>query len=248
MGPPPRRKRGGMVALLVIGGLVLLGCLGYGVKMIASGVGGGDSAKRGSSDGGSSSRDSSRGGSSGGGSSNAFPAAEYKLTVPKTLLDGEYTLLQDMSESEGSKLTQESTSTTRADGAAIGQYTAQGASGGKVVVLSGFYGQVKRPDQERGSVLRGAATAENARVEQPAQDVTPAGADTTVECAVLSAAGAGAGQRVLFPMCAWGDENTVAGVAFMDTARLDGKAGDFDLAQAAKDTLKIRTETRTPIS
>ncbi|PRH80170.1 hypothetical protein C6N75_05505 [Streptomyces solincola] len=219
--PPPRKGRGGTVALLVIGGLVVLGALGYGVKSIADGVGGVSS-------------------------SGAFPKAEYKLTVPKSLLDGEYTLLQDLSGTEGAALTGKTSADTRADGAAIGQYTAQGEQGGKVIVLSGFHGQVKKPHLERGSVLRGAATAENATVAKPAEDVTPTGSDTAIECAVLSAEGAD-GSPVLFPMCAWGDANTVAGVAFMDTAATDAQAGDFDLAEAAERTVAIRAEVRTPI-
>ncbi|MFF8287854.1 hypothetical protein ACF068_01315 [Streptomyces sp. NPDC016309] len=216
--PPPRKKRTGLVVGIVAGSLVLLGCLGYGVKMVVDGSGGG----------------------------TPFPAATHKLVVPKTLVGGEYTLAQDMSGTEGKKLLEDTySSTVRTDGAAVAQYTAQKDGAVKALVVSGYYGQVKRPDTERRSLLRGAGTAQNAKIEQPAKDVTPAGSDVKVECEVLS--NTEAGNEVTFPMCAWGDDNTVAGVGVVDASRLDQKPGDIDLAAAAELTLKVREEMRKPI-
>ncbi|GGU53985.1 hypothetical protein GCM10010274_48830 [Streptomyces lavendofoliae] len=218
MPQPPRKKRTGLVVGLVAGALVLFGCLGYGVKMVFDAAGG----------------------------DTPFPAATHKLTVPRKLVDGQYTLAQDMSGTEGKKLLDESYSPfARTDGAAVAQYTAEQDGAVKALVVSGYYGQIKRPDTERGSLLRGAGTAQNAKIEIPAKDVTPAGAEVKVECEVLS--NTEAGNKVTFPMCAWADGNTAVGVGVVDGATLAREPGDIDLAAAAEVTLKVRAEMRTPI-
>lgn len=215
---PPRKKNTGLVIGIVAGSLVLLGCLGFGVKMVIDGAG----------------------------DDSPFPAATHKLTVPKTLVDGQYTLAQDMSGTEGKKVLDEShDNSVRTGGAAVAQYTAQSGAQVKALVVSGYYGQIKNPDQQRRSVLHGAGTAQNARIETPAKDVTPAGSDVKVECEVLT--NTEGGNRVTFPMCAWGDDNTAAGVGIVDSASLGQKPGDIDLAEAAELTLKVRAEMRKPI-
>ncbi|MFG3504132.1 hypothetical protein ACGF5F_01340 [Streptomyces sp. NPDC047821] len=216
--PQPPKRRTGLVVGLVAGGLVLLGCLGVGVAMVVDGAG----------------------------DDTPFPAATHKLTVPPTLVDGEYTLAQDMSGTEGKKVLDDTYSPdVRTDGAAVAQYTAEKDGAIKALVVSGYYGQVKNPDTERRSVLRGAGTAQNATIETPAKDVTPAGSDVTVECEVLS--NTEAGNKVTFPMCAWGDGNTVLGVGVVDAASMGQKPEDIDLARAAELTLKVRAEMRKPI-
>lgn len=215
---PPRKKRTGLVIGIVAGSLVLLGCLGFGVMMVVDGSGGGTS----------------------------FPEATHKLTVPKTLVDGEYTLAQDMSDTEGKKVLEDSYDPgVRTDGAAVAQYTAEKGGEIKALVVSGFYGRLKNPDVQRRSLLKGAGTAQNATIEVPAKDVTPAGSDVEVECEVLS--NTEAGNKVTFPMCAWGDGNTAAGVGVVDAASVGQKPEDIDLAAAAELTLKVRAEMRKPI-
>ncbi|GAA2513834.1 hypothetical protein [Streptomyces gobitricini] len=218
MPQPPRKKRTGLVVGLVAGGLVLLGCLGLGVKMVVDAAG----------------------------DDTPFPAATHKLTVPKTLLDGEYTLAQDMSGTEGKKVLEESYDPrVRSDGAAVAQYTAEKDGEIKALVVSGFYGQIKNPDVQRRSVLRGAGTGQNARIEIPAKDVTPAGSDVKVECEVLT--NTEAGNEVTFPMCAWGDGNTVAGVGVVDASSAGRKPEDIDLNAAAELTLEVRDDIREPL-
>ncbi|ORT61378.1 hypothetical protein [Streptomyces sp. CB03238] len=215
---PPRKKRTGLVIGIVAGSLVLLGCLGYGVKMVIDGAG----------------------------DDTPFPEATHKLTVPKTLLDGEYTLAQDMSGTEGKKVLEDTYDpNVRTGGAAVAQYTAQKDGGLKALVVSGYYGQIKNPDVQRRSLLRGAGTAQNAKIETPAKDVTPAGSDVKVECEVLT--NTEAGNEVTFPMCAWADGNTAAGVAVVDAANVGQKPEDIDLAAAAELTLKVRSEIRQPL-
>ncbi|MEU0719595.1 hypothetical protein ABZ498_20775 [Streptomyces lavendulocolor] len=218
MPQPPRKKRTGLVVGLVAGSLVLLGCLGYGVMMVFDATG----------------------------DDTPFPAATHKLTVQPKLVDGEYALAQDMSGTEGKKLLDESYSPyVRTDGAAVAQYTAQKGAQVKALVVSGYYGRIKRPDTERRSLLKGAGTAQNATIEVPVKDVTPPGAEVKIECEVLS--NTEAGNKVTFPMCAWADGNTAVGVGVVDATTLAQKPADIDLAAAAALTLKVRAEMRTPI-
>ncbi|MER7108551.1 hypothetical protein [Streptomyces sp. NPDC000229] len=212
---PPRKKRTGLVVGLVAGGLVLLGCLGYGVKMVVDGPGGA-----------------------------SFPAATHKLTVPKTVAGGEYTLAEDMSETEGKKVLDDTYSRSfRTDGAVVAHYTAGSGGTMKAMVVSGIYGQLKNPDTERRNMLEGAATAKDAKVEIPAKDVTPAGSPVTVECEVLTNTSNG----ITFPMCGWGDDNTVTAIGVVDAASAGQKPEDIDLAAAAELTLKVRSEMRKPL-
>ncbi|GAA4900698.1 hypothetical protein ACFPM3_27275 [Streptomyces coeruleoprunus] len=218
MAPAPRKKRGALIAGIVAGSLAVLGVVGYGVAKLAdaSGV------------------------------TKDFPAAEHKLTVPETLVDGKYKLVQDMSDTEGKKLTESDNANFRVSGAAVGQYVAVSAEGGTALVVSGGYGQSKFPDAERAAVLKGAADAPGAKTEVPAKDVTPAGSDVTIECAVLSSDTAEG--RGVYPMCAWGDGNTVAAVGIIDTSAATAKPEDVDLAAAAKLTLQVRQEIRVPLN
>ncbi|QGV78578.1 hypothetical protein [Streptomyces ficellus] len=212
--PPPRRKRTGLVAGLVAGSLVLLGCLGYGVTMLLDG------------------------------DDSPFPAATHKLVVPQLLVDGEYKLAQDMSGTEGKKILDTTHSPlVRTEGAAVAQYTAEKDGQVKVLVVSGLYGQIKKPDQQRRAMLDGAGTAKSAKVETPPKDVTPAGSDVTVECQVLT----DTDSAVSFPMCAVGDENITLSVGVVDALSAGQQGAAPDLAKAAELTLKVRNEMRTPI-
>lgn len=70
MGPPPRKNRTGRTLSIVGGSIVFVLLLSY-------------FGNRGSD-----ARDAAN-------SAGSFPAAEYRLTVPKTLLDTEYELVKD---------------------------------------------------------------------------------------------------------------------------------------------------------
>ncbi|HET6855789.1 MAG TPA: hypothetical protein VFH94_01670, partial [Streptomyces sp.] len=131
VGPPPRKNGPAKVlGIIAVTLLAVVGGIVFGVyKMI---------------------------GSSGGGGS--FPAAEYKLTVPPTLLDGRYKLAQDMSQTEGKKVVEGSYDPDiKNPKAAVAQYTAGSPLAPSVVVISGMYGQFKDPDEARGKMLDGAA-------------------------------------------------------------------------------------------
>ncbi|MGW5271326.1 hypothetical protein ACWEQP_01825 [Streptomyces sp. NPDC004044] len=74
---PPKKKRTGMVIGIAAAALVAVGALGYTAFQL---VGAGKSVVGG------------------------FPEAEYRLTVPKKLLDEEYTLAEDTSSTDGKEV------------------------------------------------------------------------------------------------------------------------------------------------
>ncbi|MFF4182738.1 hypothetical protein ACFYZ9_06080 [Streptomyces sp. NPDC001691] len=178
------------------------------------------------------------------GAAGGFPEAKYRLTVPPTLMNGQYTLAQDLSEKCREGLKGSSQADIRDPRAAVGQYA--GAKGdGTSMVLSGIYGRVKSPERERDSMLRGAREADGATVAVPAKDATPAGSEVRIHCQVLTKSQGAL--SVTFPMCAWGDGNTVGSVAVVSPASAGQKAADIDIAEAAGLTAKVRDEIRKPI-
>ncbi|MEN8650927.1 hypothetical protein ABCR94_09870 [Streptomyces sp. 21So2-11] len=182
-------------------------------------------------------------GSGGGGS---FPAAEYKLTVPPTLLDGRYKLAQDLSQTEGKKVVDGSYDPDiRNPKAAVAQYSAGSPLAPSVVVVSGMYGQFKDPDGARGKMLDGAADGNGATVVVPAKEITPAGSDVTLSCQVLTTTQNGV--TVTLPMCAWADGNTGASVAEVTSAASKQDPASIDLDKVAETTVKVRDEVRKPI-
>lgn len=175
-----------------------------------------------------------------------FPEAEYRLTVPKTLLDGEYELAQDLSQTEGEEaLAGTYDPKIRNPEPVVAQYTAGSGEGLGVLVLSGMYGQFKDPATARAKMLSGAADAKGATLAVPPREITPAGSGVTVSCQVLTSSQGGT--RTTVPMCAWADGNTGAsvGVVTPESAQQDPKS--VDLGAVAETTLAVRAETRQPL-
>ncbi|WP_438296034.1 hypothetical protein [Streptomyces sp. HUAS TT7] len=178
------------------------------------------------------------------GAAGGFPEAKYRLTVPPTLLNGQYTLAQDLSEKSQDGLKNASQADVRDPQAAAGQYS--GAKGdGTSLVLSGIYGRVKAPEKQRDSMLRGGRNADGVTVAMPPRDATPAGSDVRISCQVLTKSQGAF--SVTFPMCAWGDRNTVGSVGVVSPASAGQKPSDVDVDQAAELTVRVRNEVRRPI-
>lgn len=95
MGPPPKKKRTGLVVGIVVGSLALVGGLAYGGMLILDGAG----------------------------VTGSFPEATHRLDVPKTLLGGEYTLVTDSSRTEGKEVEDAYDPTVKDAKAAIAQYS-----------------------------------------------------------------------------------------------------------------------------
>ncbi|MEV5943953.1 hypothetical protein [Streptomyces sp. NPDC051994] len=178
------------------------------------------------------------------GTAGGFPEAKYRLTVPQTILNGQYTLAQDLSEKGRESLKNTSQADIRDPQPAMGQYS--GAKGdGTSMVLSGIYGRVKAPERERDSMLRGAREADGATIVMQPKDATPAGSDVRIFCQVLTKTQGAL--SVTFPMCAWGDSNTVGSVGVVSPASLGQKPTDVDVTAAAELAVKVRNEVRKPI-
>jgi len=213
---PPKKKRTGIVIGITVAALAVVGGVGYAVyKLVDAG-----SAI----------------------ATSSFPPAEYRLTVEKELLDGEFTLVEDMSQTRGKGIEDTYDPSVRNAKATVAQYA---SSEGGVLVLSGMWGQLRSPEFARGKILSGAAEAEGATLAVPAKKFTPAGYDITIECQVVRQKTSGVSSSL--PMCAWGDGNTGAMVAVVtpETAVKDPQS--IVLTQLAADTAKVRSESRKPI-
>lgn len=211
--PPPRKKRTGLIAGIVVVALLAAGGIAFGVAQLVDK-----------------------------GADAAFPEAKYRLVVPKTVLDEEFTLSQDMSDTEGKEIEDTPDPSIRDGEAAVAQYA---SDEGGVLVLSGMYGRLATPGFMRGKIMQGAADAEGAEVVVPAKEFTPDGYDITVECQVVQSKEGGTATNM--PMCAWGDDNTAAMIALIrpETGEQDPKA--IDLEKAARETARVRAEVREPI-
>lgn len=210
---PPRKKRTGLVIGIVAGAVVVAGGIAFGVSQLVDK-----------------------------GADAVFPEAEYKLVVPKKVLDEEFTLAQDMSETQGKEIEDTPDASVRDGKAVMAQYTSakQGA-----LVLSGMYGRLASPDFMRGKIMEGAAEAEGATLVVPAKKFTPDGYDITIECQIVQSKDSGGIANI--PMCAWGDGNTAAMVAVIRPENVLKDAKSIDLKASAAEAAKVREETRKPL-
>lgn len=210
---PPRKKRAVLIVGIVAGAVLAAGGITYGVSQLF-----------------------------GKATDAAFPEAEYQLVLRQELMDGEFTLAQDLSSSEGKKIEDMYDPAVRDAKAVVGQYNS--AKGG-VLVISGMYGRFTEPEAMPGKMMKGGAEGKGATVAVPPKEFTPAGHDITLKCQVLQSNQNGV--RANIPMCAWGDDNTGASVGIIrpETALKDPEA--IDLEAAAAETAEIREEIRRPI-
>lgn len=211
---PPRRNRAGLVVGIVLGALVLVLAVGFGAFALL-----------------------------GNGATTAFPEATHKLVVDKTVLKGEFTLTQDLSDTEGKEIEEAPDPTVRGGKAALAQY---GSEENGMLVLSGLYGRLSDPSLMRTKILEGVTGAEGTTVAVPPEEFRPAGYDITVECQVVKIKEIGL--TVNKPVCAWADGNTAAMVSVLRTGDLDKDAQSVDLDKAAEETAQVRSELRRPIS
>ncbi|MDX3673133.1 hypothetical protein PV733_33320 [Streptomyces europaeiscabiei] len=179
---------------------------------------------------------------------SGFPEAEYRLALPDTVLDGEYKLAQDLSDTSGQQLEQEAEGAwdARDVKAAVGQYASaeDGAQG--ALIVSGMYGRFKNTDAARDNMLKGAAEVDTITVVVPPEDFTPGGSGLTISCQVVTQKQTGT--EVTYPMCAWADGNTGASVAELGTASVGQDPSEVDVEAFAERTLKVRSEIRQRIS
>ncbi|MFD5869955.1 hypothetical protein [Streptomyces sp. NPDC060322] len=211
---PPRKNRGWLVVGIVLGVIALLAAIGFGGFQLADK-----------------------------GADLAFPETTHKLVVPKTLLEEEFTLSQDLSDTEGKEIEDTYDPSIRDPKAAIGQYASD--EDGGVLVVSGMYGSLASPALARTKILEGAAESDGGKVAVPAREFRPDGSGLVVECQVVQYTDVGG--TASMPMCAWGDGNTAAMVAVVRAGDATKDPADIDLEKSAEETLKVRAEIRQPI-
>lgn len=213
--PPSRRRRTGLV-LGIVGGAVALAIAGVAAFVVV----------RVNSDAG-------------------YPAAEYRLTLPQKLLDGEYELEADYSDASDGAFARraERTWDARDVEAAVATYTPVDRGG--QLSITGLYGRFKDADGARDGMLKDAGEAEGTEVAVPPREFRPSGSDVTVTCQVVARRDIGV--RTLYPLCGWNDGNTGAMVLVVDPALTSREPGEMDLEGFAEQTLRIRADLRRPI-
>ncbi|MFJ8644667.1 hypothetical protein ACIRNI_00850 [Streptomyces sp. NPDC093546] len=215
--PAPPKKRTGLVVGIVAGSLAVLGLLAWVGTQAYDAV-------------------SEAGGS--------YPAAEYKLTAPVTVLSGTYKLTSDTSEKDGKDVEAEDAKdpSVRVTKSVVATYTGEP---GSALVVSGFYGQLRAPDLTRRQILEGGATGQGTTLVVRPKDFKPAGADITISCQVTRSTDMGTTSTL--PMCAWGDGNTASFVALVTPEIAAQQPEDVDLRALAETTAKVRAELRKPL-
>ncbi|WP_030850322.1 hypothetical protein [Streptomyces griseus] len=211
--PPPRKKRTGLIVGIALGAMVVAGGIAFGVTQLADK-----------------------------GSDLVYPKAEYRLVVQKQLLDGEFTLGDDLSETEGKEIEETPDVSIRDAEAVVAHYT---SGEGGALILSGMYGRLASPDLMRGTIMEGAADAEDGKLVVPPKEFKPQGYGIVIECQVVQSKKAGVVANV--PMCAWADDNTAAMIALIRAGDVTKDAKSLDLAAAAEETAKVREEARKPL-
>ncbi|MEU9015577.1 hypothetical protein AB0D12_38995 [Streptomyces sp. NPDC048479] len=217
---PQQPKKGArLVTGVVAGALVLLGGLGYVLFLVLNAAGVAD---------------------------GNWPKATHQLTVPNTLLDGEYTLAKDSSKTEGKQSLKDlHDHRIRSHAATIATYTG-GVSGSDALVITGLHGQIRGAKYVRREMVQGLEEpSEGNELFAPPRDITPAGAGVTLSCAVMSSHGH---KPVTNTACAWADGSTAATVLFASAELDKQRPENIDLSKYAELTLKVRAQTRQPIS
>ncbi|MFE4670551.1 hypothetical protein ACFRI7_30580 [Streptomyces sp. NPDC056716] len=217
MAPPPRKKRTGLVLGIVGGAVAVVVAVVVGLALIGKEV------------------------------EDSFPAAEYRLTVPETLLADEYQLAEDLSDTEGQAIEDEADGAWDAKDttAVVATYNLGGDQNQGTLVVSGMYGRFQNTDEARDNMMTGAAEAEGMTVAVPPQDFTPDDSGVTVTCEVLSQSSMGTEMSI--PTCGWVDGNTGASIAEVTPELIAMDPQDIDLEAAARSALQIREEMRQPI-
>ncbi|MEV6399129.1 hypothetical protein AB0M39_30830 [Streptomyces sp. NPDC051907] len=212
---PPKKNQAGMVVAITLGSVAAVAALAWLASTVV-----------------------------GGANSSSYPAAEYKLTIPQTLLDGTYKLSEDQSAEHQDELAGTSEADVKDARAAVARYVSTSES--EVLIVSGMHGRVRNPDRVRTKMLKGARESEGAEVMVAPKDFHPAGSDVTITCQALKSQQTGGGS-VTMTMCAWGDENTGATVGFVTPETTQQSADEVDLESVAEKAAKMREEMRKPI-
>lgn len=176
---------------------------------------------------------------------SGYPRGQFSLTVPRTLLDGRFTLERDDSLTEGpvlQRIWRHSWDAEAVHGV-VAVYRPPSVERGDLTV-TGMYGRFKNTDEVRSRVLADNAS-KNTRVKvlTPPEDDTPSGSRIKISCEALTRTWPD-GSTLTYPVCAWADGNTWARVADMTLIA----SRNLDLQATARSTLQIRSEMMKPMT
>ncbi|WP_406160288.1 hypothetical protein [Streptomyces canus] len=177
-----------------------------------------------------------------------FPEAEYRLSLPRTLVDNHYELTRDVSETEGRKLKEEAAGSwdVKLAGVAYGHYSPGGDEAKGELVVMGLYGRFKDPDWTRNDMMKGGGEGASTEVVVAPKDFHPVGSGgITITCEVSTRTDSGV--KVTLPLCGWVDANTSGAVFEVTNTATTDDPSDVDLDKLAATTLQIRSEMRKPI-
>lgn len=216
VGPPPKRRRVGLILGIVggVGGVLAVSVAAlimYGSKLTDIGL----------------------------------PEAEYRLSLPKTLVDDRYELVEAISDSEGRKVKDETGGgwDAKVAGVAGGQYSPGGDEEKGTLVVIGLYGRFRDPDWSRHDMMKGAGHGAGEKVAVAPKGIHPAGSgEITITCEITTHKNKSL--KVTVSICGWVDANTLGSVAEASTTE---DPSDVDLDKLAATTLRIRSEMRRPI-
>ncbi|MER5465920.1 hypothetical protein ABT010_35750 [Streptomyces sp. NPDC002668] len=216
---PQPTKRTGRVAGIFVGSLAQLGALGYALFLVLNAAGVAD---------------------------GDWPKATHQLTVPKTLLGGKYALARDSSKTKGQESLKDLHDHRIRGHAAITATYSGGASGSDALTITALHGQIREAKYVRREMVQGLEEpSEGNELLAPPKDITPAGSGVTLSCAVMNSYD---DKPVSTPACAWADGSTTATVLFASAELDKQRPENIDLSQYAELTVKVRAQTRQPIS
>ncbi|WP_030021146.1 hypothetical protein [Streptomyces monomycini] len=164
---------------------------------------------------------------------------KYKTVVPKTLVDGKYTLAKDLSDTVSPQVPR--------DGSYAHNMTTVGGqyqSGAKSLVLLSMYGSVSDPLRAVEQTIHGMESSGGEMVV-PKQEERPHGTKEPVYCGVFVKRQMG--QKFTAPFCTWADSSTTGNVMETDAERIDADPFSVDLEALAEKTDRIRSEIKVPI-
>ncbi|MEU7261304.1 hypothetical protein AB0B21_36715 [Streptomyces rimosus] len=239
-GPPqgPGGNNTGKIIAGVAAGVVLVGAIIGGAVMLTAGEDKGGRARAG---GGSSPAPTA--GSDANNSSQESPAAEdtgrpMRLTTPRTVDGGAYTLEKDKAalQRDGLKLGSPPPGMTQE----IARYRGTRDSSTTGLMISGGYGTIAHPDSVVDGMFSGVSGAGTTVVKQR-ETFRPdtAGGHVKIDCEVVRNASFG-----YAPVCGWADGSTAAVLLYMNGELRS--SSDINLSQYADTTAVVRGETRKP--
>jgi len=162
-----------------------------------------------------------------------------EVTLPKTLEDGKFRLVKDMSGQAGADA-----------GLRPGEEGVMGAYGSKdrteALLFSGINSDRagSAESEPGGSLLNGMEKSPNVTVEVPRRQITPAGGGEELSCEVISKSQGS--QELTIKVCAWTDDGSSAAIVDDSPGAWSESPSQVDLEAYAERVDLMRDEVREP--